>query len=128
MKRILMTLFAFTVMALFASRASAEDWVYLGQTHVDGQHDHDNVEVGAAGRYRFFEVRVKNAPIELDRVVIHYASGDPQIVKVPGVIRAGGKSNAIRMDGDRILKSLELWYSKAAPNSGKPELTLWGQH
>jgi hypothetical protein len=47
---------------------------------------------------------------------------------VRDVIRRGGHSRAIALQGDRFVKSFELWYGKAKPNSGKPELTLFGQH
>jgi hypothetical protein len=92
------------------------------------QHDHDNIEVGkAAGRYRFLQVRVKNAPIEFDRIVVHYGNGAPEVLQVRDVIHRGGKSRVIALQGDRFVHSFELWYGKARPNSAKPELSLWGQ-
>jgi hypothetical protein len=111
-----------------APLAHADNWVYLGQAHVDGQHDHDNIEVGkAAGRYRFLQIRIKNAPIEFNRIVVHYGDGEPEVLQVRDVIRRGGHSRSIALQGDRFVKSFELWYGKARRNSVKPELTLWGQ-
>jgi hypothetical protein len=129
MKKALIPLFVLALMIYIAPSAHAANWVYLGQAHVDGQHDHDNIEVGkAAGRYRFLEIRVKNAPIEFDRIVVHYGNGEPEVLQVREVIRRGNKSRAIALQGDRFVQSFELWYSKARPNSARPELTLWGQH
>jgi hypothetical protein len=129
MKRVLLSLFAITLLCLLVPAAHAQGWVYLGQAHVDGQHDHDNISVGAqAGRYRFLQLRVANGPIEFDHVVVHYGNGEPQTLEVREVIRAGRRSRAIPLDGDRIVQSLELYYSKANPGSGKPEVNLWGQH
>jgi hypothetical protein len=129
MKKLFIPLFVFAVLMYVAPLAHAENWVYLGQAHVDGQHDHDNIEVGkAAGRYRFLQIRIKNAPIEFDRIVVHYGDGEPEVLQVRDVIRRGGHSRAIALQGDRFVKSFELWYGKARPNSVKPELTLWGQH
>ena len=128
MKKLFIPLFALAVLMYVAPLAHADNWVYLGQAHVDGQHDHDNIEVGkAAGRYRFLQIRIKNAPIEFDRIVVHYGDGEPEVLQVRDVIRRGGHSRAIALQGDRFVKSFELWYSKAKPNSVKPELTLWGQ-
>jgi hypothetical protein len=128
MKKVLIPLFIAALMIYVAPPAHAASWAYLGQAHVDGQHDHDNIEIGkAAGRYRFLQIRIKNAPIEFDRIVVHYGDGEPEILQVRDVIRAGGHSRAIALQGDRFVKSFELWYGKANPNSGKPELTLWGQ-
>jgi hypothetical protein len=128
MKKISVSLAALALVLYVAPAAYAARWVYLGQSHVDGQHDHDNIEVGkAAGRYRFLQIRVANGPIEFDHIVVHYGNGEPETLQVRSVIRAGGHSRAIALQGDRMVQSLELWYGKANPGSGKPEVNLWGQ-
>jgi hypothetical protein len=130
MKKVLFSLLVLSLAGFLAPAAHADrdDWVFLGKAHVDGQHDHDNIEVGdKAGRYRFLQVRVVTAPIEFDHIVVHYGDGEPETLHVRNVISAGGKSRAIRLQGDRYVKSFELWYSKADPASGKPELDLYGQ-
>lgn len=128
-KKILIPVFALALMFYMAPAAHAANWVFLGQAHVDGQHDHDNIDVGkAAGRYRFLQIRVQNAPIEFDRIVVHYGNGEPEVLQVREVIRRGGHSRAIALQGDRFVRSFELWYGKARLNSGRPELMLWGQH
>ncbi len=130
MKKLLVSLFVLTLVLCLSPALHAQGgWVFLGDAHVDGQHDHDDIKVGAAaGRYRFLQLRVKFAPIEFDHIVVHYGNGEPQTLEVRDVIRAGSKSRAIPMDGDRIVQSLELWYSKAKPFSVRPEVRLWGQH
>ena len=129
MKKAFVCLFAVMVFCCLASAAHADDWTLLGTAPVDGQHDHDNIKVGdAAGRYRYLEIRVVNAPIQFDRIVVHYGNGDSETLHVRDVIPAGGKSRAIKLQGDRIVDSFELWYAKADPDSGKPEVTLWGKH
>ena len=128
MKKLFIPLFALALLIYVAPSAQASDWVYLGQTHVDGQHDHDNIEIGkAAGRYRFLQVRVNNAPIEFDRIVVHYGNGQAETLQVREVIRKGSRSRAIPLAGDRIVQSLELWYGKARPASRRPEVSLFGQ-
>jgi hypothetical protein len=130
MKKVLIALFAVALVFYVAvPSANAANWVYLGHAHVDGQADHDNIEVGkAAGRYRFLQIRVNNGPIEFDHVVVHYGDGEPQTIPIRFIIRAGGKSRAIELQGDRFVKSFELFYAKARPNSARPELNLFGQH
>ena len=128
MKKLFIPLIALAILIYIAPLAHADNWVYLGQAHVDGQHDHDNIEVGrAAGRYRFLQVRVHNAPIEFDRIVVHYGNGQAETLEVRDVIRKGGRSRAIPLAGDRIVQSLELWYGKAHPLSRRPEVSLFGQ-
>jgi len=129
MKKLIVCLFALALFCYVAPSAHADDWVYLGQAHVDGQHDHYDIKVGdAAGRYRFLQIRVANGPIEFDHIVVHYGDGQSETLQVRDVIPAGGRSRAIKLQGDRYVSSFELWYSKANPNSGKPELNLWGKH
>ncbi|MGB8128836.1 MAG: hypothetical protein WCG81_03510, partial [Candidatus Angelobacter sp.] len=115
MKKVLIPLFVIALMIYIAPSAHADNWTYLGQAHVDGQHDHDNIEIGkAAGRYRFLQIRIKNAPIEFDRIVVHYGNGEPEVLQVREVIRRGGHSRPIALQGDRFVKSFELWYGKAS--------------
>jgi hypothetical protein len=128
MKKLFIPLIALAILIYIAPLAHADNWVYLGQAHVDGQHDHDNIEVGrAAGRYRFLQVRVHNAPIEFDRIVVHYGNGQAETLQVREVIRKAGHSRAIPLAGDRIVQSLELWYGKVHPLSARPEVSLFGQ-
>ncbi|HEX4603916.1 MAG TPA: hypothetical protein VH724_07985 [Candidatus Angelobacter sp.] len=65
--------------------------------------------------------------MNFDRIVVHYGNGEAQTLQVRDVIRKGSRSRAIPLDGDRIVQSLELWYGKANPNSGKPEVGLFGK-
>jgi hypothetical protein len=126
MKNVLLSIFAVAMLVYFAPTAHAQE-VYLGQAHVDGQHDHDNIEVGkAAGRYRFLKIRVEHAPIEFDRIVVHYGDGQAEQLQVRQVIRKGESSRDIPLAGDRIVQSLELWYGKAHPLSRRPEVKLFG--
>ena len=128
MKKVFISLFALALFWCFTPAAHAAEWVYLGQAHVDGQHDHDNIKVGdAAGRYHALQLRVVNGPIEFDHIVVHYGNGESETLQVREVIRAGKHSRAIPLAGDRIVESLELWYAKANPGSGKPEVNLWGK-
>src|SRR5215813_4930484 len=128
MKKALFLLLAVALLIYVAPTAQAANWTYLGQSHVDGQHDHDNIEVGkAAGRYRFLQIRVHNAPIEFDHIVVHYGNGEPEVLHVRDVIRPGARSRAIALQGDRFVQSFELWYGKARPNSARPEVSLFGQ-
>jgi hypothetical protein len=127
MKKVLLSVFALAMLIYFAPATAHAQEVFLGTAHVDGQHDHDNIEVGrAAGRYRFLKIRVEHAPIEFDRIVVHYGDGQAEQLQVRQVIRKGGSSRDIPLAGDRIVQSLELWYGKAHPLSRRPEVKLFG--
>jgi hypothetical protein len=103
-------------------------WQYLGQAHVDGRMDHDNISVGYHGGFRSIQLRVENAPIEFDHVVVHYENGTSEQLRVRQVIPAGSQTRDIDLRGDRRnIRSVELWYGKAAFHSGRPRVTLYGR-
>src|SRR5262245_46584956 len=56
-------------------------WEYLGESNVDGTFDHDRIEVGRnEGRFRAIQIRVSNAPIHFQRVVVHYENGTSEVL------------------------------------------------
>jgi hypothetical protein len=103
-------------------------WQLLGTAHVDGRADHDNISVGIRdGRFRAIQLRVAKAPIEFDRVVVHYADGEPEELQVRDRIPAGGQTRAIDLRGNtRFVRSVELWYARGSRSPRQPEVRLYG--
>jgi hypothetical protein len=103
-------------------------WERLGQAHVDGNVDHDNIKVGVQdGRFRAIQLRVRGGAIEFQRVVVHYGNGEPEEVFVRERIPAGGTTRAIDLrGGERYLRSVELWYSRGGWRT-RPEVVLFGR-
>jgi hypothetical protein len=123
------SVFLLLTTASFAQRRGVRggSWQYLGQAHVDGRSDHDNISVNN-GRLRSIQLRVENAPIEFDHVVVHYENGASEQLRVRQVIPPGGHTRDIDLKGNRRnIRSVELWYGKAAPRSGRPRVTLYGR-
>jgi hypothetical protein len=121
-----------SVVLLFATAAFAQhrgrSWQYLGQAHVDGRADHDNITVDYRGNFRSIQLRVENGPIAFDRVVVHYENGMSEVLRIRQRIPAGGSTRDIDLRGNRRnIRSVELWYAKAAPHSGRPRVTLYGR-
>jgi hypothetical protein len=103
--------------------------VYLGQANVDGLRDHDMITVGREdGRFRSLQLRVENAPIEFQRVVVHYSNGTSEAITLRGRIPAGSQTRAIDLrGGDRAIRSVEFWYSRANRWRGAtPSVHLYG--
>lgn len=52
---------------------NAQDrWIHLGDKHVDGAQDHDKISIGRSdGRFRQLQIRVSDAPVDFQRVVVH---------------------------------------------------------
>lgn len=106
-----------------------DGWEYLGEANVDGRVDHDRITVGRDdGVFRAIQIRVERAPIEFNRVVVHYGNGGDDTIQLRETIRAGGQTRAINLNGARrAIRSVELWYEKARLGAGRPRLTLYGR-
>jgi hypothetical protein len=102
---------------------------YLGKAHVDGRTDHDDIKVGRyEGRFHSVMLEVRNAPILFDHVVVHYGDGAAESLPVNRIIPVGGASQWIALPGgERVIRSLELWYARARPEDpNRPEVELYG--
>lgn len=137
--KLLSALFALLLpIALMPSSANAQYYpaaparpgaFLLGTAHVDGPTDHDDIKVGRHdGRFHFVMLQVRFAPIQFDHVVVHYGDGQAQTLPVREFIGRGKNSRWIALPGgDRVIRSVELWYARANPNNpNKPEVELFG--
>ncbi|HWY44950.1 MAG TPA: hypothetical protein VNX66_15745 [Candidatus Sulfotelmatobacter sp.] len=125
-KRITM-LFGLLFLCMITVKAYAEEWIYLGESHVDGDHDHDKIHVGKHdGHFRAIQLRVRGGAIEFDRVVVHFGNGTSEELSIRAVIPDGERTRAIELPGEhRVIDNVELWYSKAHWEH-KPQVTLFG--
>ena len=125
-KRFVM-LFSLLFLSMVAVRAYADEWIYLGDSHVDGDHDHDKIKVGKHdGRFRAIQLRVSGGAIEFDRVVVHFGNGTSEELAIRSVIPDGGRTRAIDLPGERrVIENVELWYSKAHWEH-RPKVELFG--
>jgi hypothetical protein len=101
--------------------------IYLGQSHVDSRHDHDNIKVGRVeGGFRGIQLQVAGGPVEFDHVVVHFGNGSSEPIQVRYRIQDGGSTRVIDLPGARrMIRSVELWYSKGRWE-GRPTVTLYG--
>ncbi len=120
---------AVAVMGLAVPEAFAEKWEFLGSSHLDGAVDHDVIHVGVKdGRFRHIQLRVKNAPVEFIRVVVHYGDGEPEQLVMRSRIGPGDRTRAIDLRGyTRFINSVEIWYAKASWGPRRPEVELFGE-
>src|SRR5262249_9589626 len=97
-----------------AQAQPARGWAVLGEAHVDGAADHDRIVVtGARGEYRAIRLRVENAAIDFDRVLVHFANGTTTPIALRRKLRAGEQTRVIDLPGERrIIESVEFWYGR----------------
>ncbi len=102
-------------------------WTYLGDSHVDGNNDHDSIRVGRSdGTFRAIQLRISGGAINFDRVIVRYGNGSQEEIPIRARIPSGGKTRAIDLPGDRrVIQSVDIWYGKDRW-SRRPKVSLYG--
>jgi hypothetical protein len=89
----------------------AAGWELLGTRTVTDRADHDVVAAGHQGTFRSIKITVAGRPVQFKDVKIHFGNGEVQDVALREVIRAGGESRVIDVEGhDRVIQRIEFWY------------------
>lgn len=103
-------------------------WEFLGQRSVTDKVDHDVISITRAeGTFRALKLRVKGRAVQFRDMKIHFANGADQDVELRHVIRAGGESRVIDVDGrDRAIRSVEFWYDAQSILGKRAEVELYG--
>ena len=122
---------ALLLAALIPAAASAGrrgGWVLLGERSVTDARDHDTLAVTAArGDFRRLQLRVLDRPVQFHAVKVHFASGETQELELREVIRAGGRSRAIDLEGrDRVIRSIELRYDAQSLGGRAARVRVYG--
>ena len=103
-------------------------WRYVATTHAGFTTDHDTIVVqGPFDQFRRIRFRVTDAPLELNRVVVHFGNGASQELQVRERIPRGGESRAIDLDGGtRHVKRIDFWYETAGLGNGQADVSVYG--
>ncbi len=101
---------------------------YLGEAHVDGGRDHDEIKVTAArGPLRAIQIFVDGGAIHFGRVIVHYGDGEAEPITLRSVIPAGQQTRVIQLSrGPRIVRSVEFFYARTRWRGPRPRVRLMG--
>src|SRR5262245_9696750 len=130
MRKALQVILAALLLTIFGQAIYGQNngrWVYLGESNVDGNTDHDKIKIGRDdGKFRAIQIRVERAPIEFYRVVVHYGNGADEEIAIRNRINAGGRTRAMDPGGrDRVTARVEIWCARAKYYSPQPKLRLF---
>jgi hypothetical protein len=108
--------------------ASADDWRLLGTRTVDRGADHDQIQLMASAGYHRLKLKVEHAPIEIDKLEVVYANGEPDWLELRAHIRAGGETHDIDLKGgDRVVRRIVFWCHAEAGHE-RAVISVWGRH
>jgi len=122
------------LLSAFSSKDSSgciqRGWEMLGERSVNFKADKDEIMVTASeGRFSAVQIRVKRAPINMQRMVIHFGDGEEQTVELKDNFRAGGESRIIDLEGKkRVIRKVSFWYDTKGFGDHKAIVQLWGRH
>ncbi len=107
-----------------------DEWKLLGITTVKGSLDKDEVKVTAAkGMFTHLKIKVRNAPLEMKKMVVHFGDGSTQDVWLKKRFSKGDESRAIDLKGDkRFIKKVVFWYKKGSWSNKAPVVALIGKN
>jgi len=101
-----------SVLEVYGERVDIEPWELLGEKSVDFRTDRDVIGVGRReGRFSKIALEVSGNDVQIDDLKVFYNRGPPQDVQVRALIRAGGRTRPIDLQGgDRVISRIELVY------------------
>ncbi len=104
-------------------------WRLIGTTEANFRADHDGIIVqGPFNDFRRVKLKVTNAPLNMQRMVITYDSGVPENIEVRSSIPEGGESRQIDLAvvGKRRIRRIDFWYDTKGFLKGKAHVTVFG--
>ena len=126
-RTITVSVFVFLILVL-AGNASAQ-WEDLGTKEVTDRAESDVFHLAAEGQFRALRFRVTRAPVRFYRMEVTYGNGEKDNVELRSLVRAGGTSRVIDLQGrNRFLRSVKFWYEAASLGRGRrAAVTLFGR-
>ena len=128
-----MTIYHWILLIGFASSdVMADDkkgWKVLGQTIVSEGVDRTQLMINAKkGTFRQIRVQVKKAPVEIERLILHFDGNEKQVVWLKDNYEEGSWSRVVNVKGGkRAIKKVVFWYSGSDSGDEKPVVFLWGR-
>jgi len=111
-------------------RAPAWDpkgWTLLGERTVDGNYDHDRIDVGRyEGKFSKLTIVVENSDLELVDFAIQFGRGPAWHPPLQHFFREGQRTRAIDFPGDeRTIRYIDFKY-RNLPGGGRARVAVYG--
>ncbi len=130
MNKLQILLISFLVIAgvAMAATVQAKGHVLLGERHVSDRTEYDTISVGnGQGTFTGLRVKVKGAPVEFKRIVIHFENGSEQVLEKNRLVRKGNKSRVVDLNGGaRLIEKVVFRYEARSRGWKGAEIKLIG--
>ena len=116
-------------MAQRRDRDRGQQWVQLGCQQVSFRgRDRDTIRVSRReGRFRAIRFAARGNDVEMRRLSVVYANGNPDDLDVQRVIRSGSKTDALDLKGrDRAIERIDMTYRQRDDFRGRATICVVG--
>jgi len=106
-------------------------WTSLGDLHVRDRVDRDTLNVGIRkGTFDAIRLEVTGRAVQFHRLEVHFENGAVQEISLRSVIRAGGSSRVIDLEGGRrAIDKIVFVYDAQTRRRGKgARVEVYGRH
>ena len=105
-----------------------QQWNLIGEKKVSFIVDRDVIHVTGNDNYRQLKLKVKDGPVHILDMDVHFENGDKFDVSIRQRISQGGESRVIDLPGgSRNIKKIEFWYETKGLIKGKGRVQVWGK-
>lgn len=121
--------FLLVLSCIFSGTAKAQNgWRFIADKMVAFGVDHDVIVTGNTNDdFRKLKIRVTDGPLKMYDMKVYFDNGSVQDVSIRALIRQGGESRVIDLDGGlRHIKRIEFWYETKGFRKGRARVAVWG--
>ena len=105
-----------------------QQWSLIGEKKVSFLVDHDVIHVTGNANYRQIKLKVKDGPVHILDMDVHFENGDKFDVALKQKFPKGGESRVIDLPGSsRNIRKIEFWYETKGLRKGRGTVQVWGQ-
>lgn len=126
----LTTTFPLILMAFsIAMPVQASQWDLLGERSVKRSVEKDVMPVTVAeGGFKQIKVLVNKSPVNIKKIIVEYANGKRDELKVRAVIGAGDESRPLDLrGGKRVIRKITFYYETIEKGRGKSIVKVLGR-
>lgn len=114
--------------ALSETRCVGEGSLLLRRANVGFGNDRDSLSIGSnAGKFDKIRLCVFGHDIDLVDLKVTFAKGDPIELPYAGPIPAGYRTQAISLEGDRFIDTIDITYKKREGITAFANVEVWGE-
>ena len=130
--KLLKSLLFFSAIALLGftsiENKDFQQWNLIGEKRVSFAIDRDVIHVTGNDNYRQLKLKIKDGPVHILDMDVHFDNGDKFDVSIKQRIPKGGESRVIDLPGgSRNIKKIEFWYETKGFRKGRGSVQVWGK-